>query len=182
MRPPWCSTISRQIGNPSPVPRGLSVSVSPAWPNCSKTFSWSSWAIPTPVSVTLTTISAGAPSDPPPVVSAPGVASRAAHVMEPDGVNLTAFEMRLITTWIRRSRSPTTGGRSSATAITMLGPSRSRRDDVAATARPMTSPTATLSRRHSIRPASILARSRVSLISAVSRSPSSTMIPRFSEI
>ena len=39
IRPPWCSTISRQIGRPSPVPRGLSVRVSPAWPNCSKTFS-----------------------------------------------------------------------------------------------------------------------------------------------
>ena len=100
----------------------------------------------------------------------------------PDGVNLTAFEIRLITTWIRRSRSPTTGGRSSATAITMLGPSRSSSDEVAAVARAMTSAMATVSRRHSIRPASILARSSVSLISAVSRSPSSTMIPRFSEI
>src|SRR5512134_2213801 len=27
MRPPWCSTISLQIGRPSPVPFGLSVSV-----------------------------------------------------------------------------------------------------------------------------------------------------------
>ena len=44
----------------------------------------------------------------------------------------------------------------------------------------MTSPTSTGSRRHSIRPASILARSSVSLMSAVSRSPSSMMIPRLS--
>ena len=55
IRPPWCSTISRQIARPRPVPRGVSDSVSPAWANCSKTRAWSSGAMPVPVSATLTT-------------------------------------------------------------------------------------------------------------------------------
>ena len=38
MRPPWYSTISLQMGRPSPVPLGLSVSVSPTCLNFSKTF------------------------------------------------------------------------------------------------------------------------------------------------
>ena len=36
--PPWYSTISLQIGRPSPVPFGLSVSVSPTCLNFSNTF------------------------------------------------------------------------------------------------------------------------------------------------
>ena len=38
MRPPWCSTISRQMGRPRPVPFGLSVSVSPTCLKRSNTF------------------------------------------------------------------------------------------------------------------------------------------------
>ena len=84
MRPPWCSTISRQMGSPSPVPLGLSVSVSPTCLKRSNTFGWSAAAMPRPVSTTLTMIS---PS------------RRAARqVIEPSAVNLTAFEMRLMTT------------------------------------------------------------------------------------
>ena len=169
-RPPCCSTISRQMGSPRPVPRGVSVSVSPAWLNCSKTLAWSSGAMPMPVSATLT-MSSERPSS---------AVSPAEHVMVPVGVNLTAFEMRLMTTWIRRSRSPVTGGRPSGTSTAIAGPESSRSEAVAAVARAMTSPTSTGSRRHSIRPASILARSSVSLMSAVSRSPSSMMIPRLS--
>ena len=56
-RPPWCSTISRQIGRPSPVPFGLSVSVSPTCLKRSKTLGWSAGAMPMPVSTTLTTSS-----------------------------------------------------------------------------------------------------------------------------
>ena len=37
-RPPWCSTISLQIGRPRPVPFGLSVSVSPTCLKRSNTF------------------------------------------------------------------------------------------------------------------------------------------------
>ena len=37
MRPPWCSTISLQMGRPRPVPLGLSVRVSPTCLNRSKT-------------------------------------------------------------------------------------------------------------------------------------------------
>ena len=38
IRPPWCSTISLQIGRPRPVPFGLSVSVSPTCLKRSNTF------------------------------------------------------------------------------------------------------------------------------------------------
>ena len=61
IRPPWCSTISRQIGRPRPVPFGLSVSVSPTCLKRSNTFGWSAGAMPMPVSMTLTTIVAAAP-------------------------------------------------------------------------------------------------------------------------
>ena len=44
-------------------------------------------------------------------------AATARHVTEPASVNLTAFEIRLMTTWIKRSRSPVITGRSGATSL-----------------------------------------------------------------
>src|SRR5205823_8760036 len=52
--PPWCSTMWRLIGSPSPVPCGLLVSVSPAWRNLSKITAWSSALTPGPLSRTST--------------------------------------------------------------------------------------------------------------------------------
>ena len=166
MRPPWCSTISLQIGRPRPVPFGLSVSVSPTCLKRSNTLGWSAAAMPMPVSVTLTT------SSPP--------RRTARQVTEPASVNLTAFEIRLMTTWISRSRSPVTSGRSAATSLTSLRPFCSKSDEVAAVARSMTSPADTASMCHSSLPASILARSSTSSISLVSRSPSLTTTLRLS--
>ena len=165
-RPPWCSTISRQIGRPSPVPLGLSVRVSPTCLKRSNTLGWSSSAIPSPVSITLTTIS-------PPRRSA-------RQVTEPTSVNFTAFEIRLITTWISRSRSPVTAGSPGATSFTSVRPLCSSSDAVAAVARSRMSATVTASMCHSSLPASILARSSTSSMSLVSRSPSLTTTFRLS--
>src|SRR5262249_47101696 len=121
IRPPKCSTICLQIGRPRPVPVGLSVSVSPTCANCSKTFAWFSGAIPMPVSATLTTISFPA--------------RRARQVIDPRSVNFTAFEIRLIMTWISRSLSHWTWGRWSSISARTRSPFCSTIDVVAAIAR-----------------------------------------------
>src|SRR5690606_17981725 len=90
--PPKLVTISRQIGRPSPVPVGLSVSVSPTCRNFSKTASWSSGAIPHPVSLMLNS-------------TKPSLHRRAAHRIPPCDVNFTAFDTRLTSTWTSPSRS-----------------------------------------------------------------------------
>jgi hypothetical protein len=54
--------------------------------------------MPAPVSATATSI--------------PSAVARALTVIEPVGVNLTALEMRLMTTWMSRSRWPSMLGRS----------------------------------------------------------------------
>ena len=99
----------------------------------------------------------------------------------PASVNLTALEIRLITTWIRRSRSPVIAGRRAVHVLDQLEPLllEQRRgggggviDDVLASM--------TGSMCHSSLPASILARSSTSSISLVSRSPSLTTTFRFS--
>ncbi len=66
------------------MPFGLSVSVSPTCLNRSKTFGWSVGEMPRPVSITLTT-------------SSPARRS-ALQVTLPVFVNLTALEIRLMTT------------------------------------------------------------------------------------
>ena len=108
--------------------------------------------------------------------------SRARQVTDPPEVNFTAFEMRLITTCISRSGSPTTGGRSVATSRTSARCFWSKSDEVADVARSMMSAIATVSMCHSSLPASILARSSTSSINFVSRSPSLTTTSRFSPI
>ena len=119
-----------------------------------------------PVSMTLTTIS-------PPRRSA-------RQVIVPASVNFTALEIRLMTTWISRSWSPVTGGRSAAICFSRRRPFCSNSDEVAAVARSMISAIVTLSMCHSSLPASILARSSTSSISLVSRSPSLTTTFRLS--
>ncbi len=97
MWPPWCSTISWQIGSPSPVPCGLSVSVSPTCLNRTNRSGTSSGG------------DAGA-----------GVGHRHDRRAQESRrcrpsprrstVNLQALENRLITTCSSRWRSPRIGG------------------------------------------------------------------------
>ena len=126
----------------------------------------SAGAMPGPVSVSTAT------------TTCPG-SRRVATVTDPVEVNLLALERRLMTTCSRRCRSPRTVGRSgSRSSRSGRSFSSNSGSTVALTWRTRAS-TSTSSSRHSTRPASIFARSSRSLMRAVSRSPSVTMMSRF---
>ncbi len=105
----------------------------------------------------------------------------AQQITFPDGVNFTALEIRFTTTWINLSRSPLISGRLGSINFSSSKFFCSNNDVVAAMALSMISCMETLSRFHSILPASILARSNTSLIKLVKRSPSEITTSRFSE-
>ena len=168
MRPPWRSTIWRQMGSPRPVPLGFSVSVSPACLNFSKMVSRSLAAMPEPLSATATRTS-----------SPTAAADRRTQPVE---VNLTALPMRLSSTCTSRSRSAMTAGRSEAMSVARVRPLRAARGAAALTAWSATAARDTGFMSHSQRPDSILAMSSTSSTSSVSRSPSATMMSRFSRI
>src|SRR5262245_37186394 len=100
-RPPWSSTMRREMDSPSPLPPFARVlELSACW-NSSKIFSWSASEIPGPVSVTDTT---KFPSD-----------IRASMDTLPASVNLIALPARFRSTWVSRRSSPRPGGRPGGT-------------------------------------------------------------------
>jgi hypothetical protein len=124
--------------------------------------------MPGPVSVTLS--------------SSPSLVRSAATVTVPDVVNFDALEIRLMSTCSSRSKSPSSSGRSGAMASTTVTPLPENSALVASMARVTSADGATGAIFHSMRPASIFEMSSTSLMSAVSRSPSETMMSMFPEI
>src|SRR5262249_28836138 len=80
IRPPCSSTNFRHSVSPSPVPSTFFSAV-PTCRNSSKTASWSSGAMPTPVSLTETSTS-------------PSFGTAPTSIRPPSGVNLIAFDNR----------------------------------------------------------------------------------------
>src|SRR5713226_4101826 len=78
IRPPWSSTNFRERASPSPVPSCLTV-LAPTCRNSSNTASWSSGAMPTPVSLTDTSTD-------------PSTGTARTSIRPPSGVNLIAFD------------------------------------------------------------------------------------------
>ena len=74
----------RQRVSPSPVPSAF-LSAVPTWRNSSNTASWSSGAMPTPVSLTETSTN-------------PSLGIAATSIRPPSGVNLIALDSRFRTT------------------------------------------------------------------------------------
>src|SRR5262245_48868486 len=85
IRPPWSSTNFRHSVSPSPVPSTF-LSAVPTCRNSSNTASWSSGAMPTPVSLTDTSTN-------------PSFGPAATSIRPLSGVNLIAFDSRFKTTW-----------------------------------------------------------------------------------
>src|SRR5437763_5478751 len=151
-RPPCSSTKRRESGRPRPVPSSPAGEVPRAWRNSSKIRSESAAGMPAPVSVTSTS-------------TTPSVSRAETSTRPPVGVNLTALDSKLKITWrsLRSSaRIVISAGwsvRSSATPA--------RRARSACMVRPASSAwrNENSERASSIFPASILERSRMSLMS-----------------
>ena len=163
--PPNCRTISREIGSPRPVPCGRSVSVSPTCRNFSKIAPWCSAAIPMPLSATSTRTA--------PAASESATRTRPA----PGAQNFTALASRFSSTCCSRSRSATTIGTRSGTSVSSCTLRSRYSAAVESAASRTTARRSTGSAAHSARPDSIFARSRIWLISRVSRSVSRRMMP-----
>src|SRR6266576_231019 len=149
-RPPCSSTSRRESGRPRPVPSACLPSL--ACSNSSKIVSRSGVAIPGPVSATSTSTW---PSS-----------RRADTSMRPSGgVNLTALERRLNTTWRTRRSSAVTAISAGSVVRLRSTPLRLACSECSETALRRRSGMATSESSRSMRPASILARSRTSLIS-----------------
>src|SRR5262245_24722174 len=162
IRPPCASTTERAIVRPRPVP-GMPLSVASPRKNLANTRSWSSSAMPTPSSRTLT-------------LTKPFSCSATTSTAPPPGEYLMAFDNRLPTTCASRSGSPCTGSGVRATFTSSrwssLCPSNNR--TWSDTIRPIS-----ISSRVSGRwPSSRRSASRKSLSSDDSRLPSASMIPR----
>src|SRR5262245_46160122 len=150
IRPPWSSTIRLAMESPRPVPPFLRVlEVSACW-NSSKIRCRSSWAMPGPVSATVTTNASR---------------SRWAPIRtSPASVNLIAFPTRFRSTWASRRSSPRPAGRSGATTTRRPSPFSATSDSTWVTTACTTSCSEYSVSTSSSWPASILERSRTSLI------------------
>src|SRR5262245_43456387 len=84
IRPPWSSTNFRHRVSPSPVPSCFAA-LTPTCRNSSKTASWSSGAMPTPLSLTETSTD-------------PSTGTARTSIRPPSGVNLMALDNRFSTT------------------------------------------------------------------------------------
>ena len=186
MRPPSSAVTSLAMDSPSPVPpyRRLSVP-SPCWkaPKITARFSG---AMPIPVSVTENASRLPSPSPAPSPAAAstePGSAAAAAaetartrSVTCPFSVNLTAFDSRLPSTWRSRCRSVTSSAGAdgsieiskSSPFSAVSGPNVACRSSTSALSRNRSACT-------SIRPASTLDRSRMSLMSCSRSEPAEWM-------
>src|ERR671936_312515 len=148
-RPPCSSTSFRESGRPRPVPSARLPSE--VCSNSSKIVSNSSAEIPGPVSATA--------------ISTSPSSSRAEMSIRPSrGVNLTALEIRLKTTWRRRRSSAVTVISSGSVIRVSSIPPRLARSECMETALLRTSGIATRESSRSMRPVSFLARLSNSLM------------------
>src|SRR3954452_8753687 len=157
-RPPCSSTNFRESGSPSPVPSSRVV-----WPcsNSSKISSRSAGAMPAPVSATA-------------ISTAPSTERAETSTRPSGGVNLIAFESRLNTTCrTRRSSASTVTSSPSTSRLSAIPPRLARSPCIVTPLRRM-SAIETSEKRSSRRPASILARSSTSLMSASRCRPASS--------
>src|SRR6266536_623175 len=107
IRPRCRSTIAFVIASPRPVP-GIACSVAlELRKKRSKSCACSCEGIPSPVSSTSST-------------ACPFAAVSRTSTLPPFGVNLSAFEMRLSSTWASRARSPSSLGTGSAWAVSLI--------------------------------------------------------------
>src|ERR1044071_441871 len=152
IRPPCSSTNFFARVRPRPVPSCLRVSSWPTWRNSSKIAAWSSGAMPMPVSVTAIS-----------TMPFRWVAFR--QIRPPSGVNLTALERRFSSTCLTLRSSPTSSSSPGSMSSCREMPCR-----VARSLHRVTAFSRAVGRwkgtgASSMRPASILERSRMSLIS-----------------
>src|SRR5258705_9690148 len=164
--PPCSSTNLRERASPSPVPSAF-LSTVPTCRNSSNTVSWSSAAIPTPVSVTETSTS-------------PSPRATRTSILPPSGVNLMAFERRFNSTCLTfRSSARMSATRSSMTWWRAMS-RRSARSRTRVTAFWIAWGKSNSLASSSIRPASIFDRSRMSLMRDSRCRPDSRMSCRYS--
>ncbi len=178
IRPPMSPTIRLQMASPRPVPPYWRVIPPSAWVKASKSFARWSDSMPIPVSRTPTArVRPGSASSDSGAVRV----RRTQTTTRPRSVNLKALEIRFIRTWRRRNGSPIRpSGTDGWTSITIsTGRSEFRSPNIS-----QVSPT--ISRREkgissmSRRPASILEKSRMSLMRWSRDRPEVWMISRYS--
>src|SRR6185437_4899585 len=129
--PPCICTIVRTRASPIPSPPPARGCCSFTWENISKTCSSACGGMPMPLSVTATT--ASSPS-----------CRIVMRMRPPASVYLALLWIRLVTTWVKRSASPSTMRPSSRTSVVSVWPLASSAVRVLSTARPRTSASDTL--------------------------------------
>ena len=152
--PPCSSVKDLASGNPSPVPSNLRLNRVSTCPKGAMARGMSSAAIPIPVSLTMNTNS--------PL----GAASATSSMRPPSGVNFNAFEIRLIRICFSLVLSARSVGMLSGMRTSRLRLARSARGATRRHTDSIRSWGSTISSASNICPASILAVSRMSLISA----------------
>src|SRR5215831_18482404 len=150
--PPCSSTNFLARVSPSPVPSFLWAYSPPTWRNSSKIVGCSAGGIPIPVSLTE--------------ISAPfSVLLAVMLIRPPSGVNFTALERRLRRICLIFRSSPTYSPSRSSTSKSSVIPCLTARSRTNVRALSMAKGRSNLASSSSMRPASTLERSRISLIS-----------------
>jgi len=168
--PPMSSTSRLEIESPSPVPPKRLVVEESAWVNAAKSPSTLSGGMPMPVSRTVNrTVAVVGVSD----------SSATSIVTSPSSVNLIAVPMRLTKPWRRRPGSPhNDDGTSGSTSIASSRPFSWARNAGRSIASSRVVRRSKSSVSISSLPASILEKSRMSLIRASKASPLFLMVSR----
>src|SRR5216683_5516496 len=167
IRPPCNSTNFFARVRPRPVPSCLRVSSLPTWRNSSKMAGWSSGAMPIPVSMTA-------------ISTAPSVRLAFRLIRPPSGVNLTALDRRFSRICLTLRSSPTTSPSRESMSTCRAMPWRPARSLTRVTAFSRAVGRWNGAGASSMRPASILDRSRMSLISDRRCWPEAYMSLRYS--
>src|SRR5215468_12544526 len=149
--PPCSSTNFLAKVSPSPVPSILCVESEPTCRNSSKIFGWSSGEMPIPVSLTE--------------ISAPfSVLLAVMLIRPPSGVNFTALDKRLSRICLILRSSPMYSPNRSSTSTSKVIPCLTARSRTNVRALSIANGRSNSASSNSMRPASTLERSRISLI------------------